>query len=71
MRYIIIAKEYLTRWAEVTLVKDCTVATVKKFLFENVVTRFGRPKIIVSDQGTRFVNKMIDEITTDFQIQHR
>ena len=71
MHYIIITKEYLTRWAEVTLVKYCTIATAKKFLFENVVTRFDDLKIIVSEQSMHFVKKMIDEFTAKFQIHHR
>ena len=41
-----------------------------KFLFKKIVTRFGFPKILLSDQGTHFVNKMIDEMTTQLQIQH-
>ena len=71
MRYIITMTYYLTRWAEATPAKYCTAMTVTKFLFENVVTRFGCPKIILSDQGTHFFNKLIDEFTAQFQIQHR
>lgn len=39
--YIITMTEYLTRWVEAQLVKDCTRATTAKFLFEYVLTIFG------------------------------
>ena len=54
-RYIITMTDYLIIWAKAVTVKECTTATVAKFLFENVVTRFGCPKGLISDQGTQFV----------------
>ena len=71
VRYITIATDYLTRWEEVVPVKYCTAATTSQFLFENVITRFGFPKILINNQGTHFVNKLIIELTTEFQIQHK
>ena len=63
--------DYLTRWEEDVHVKDRTTATMVKCLFENVVTRFGCPKIMLNDQGMHFVNKMIVELIVEFQIQHK
>ena len=54
--YIITATEYLTRSVETQHVKDCITNTVGKFIFEFILSRFGCPKIMMSDKGTRFLN---------------
>jgi hypothetical protein len=48
-RYIITATNYPTRWVEPKPVKDCSAATTTQFIFENILTRFGCPRILMSD----------------------
>eukprot|EP00253_Pinus_taeda_P021489 PITA_21489 len=71
VRYIITTTEYLTRWAEAQPVKDYTVVTTVKFLFEHVVTRFGYPKILMSDCGTHFLNETFSTLMKEFQAYHQ
>jgi hypothetical protein len=55
-RYIITMMEYLTRLVEATLVIYYSAETAAHFLFEQVITRFGCPRVLMSDQGTYFIN---------------
>jgi hypothetical protein len=70
-RYIITVIEYLTRWEEAIQVKYCSAETTTHFLFEKVITRFGCPRILMSDQGTHFINSTIKAMNEDFEVHHQ
>jgi hypothetical protein len=71
MKYIIVATEYLTKWAEAKAVKVDDVKATATFLYENVITRFGCPKILISDRGKHFLNEAIENMASLFQINHQ
>ena len=58
MAYIVVATEYLTKWAEAKAVKTNTAANAATFMYENIISKFGCPKILVSDRGTHLLNEM-------------
>ena len=70
-QYIIVATEYLTKWAEAKALKQADATQTAIFLYENIIARFGCPKILISDRGTHFLNDTVKEMTELFRINHR
>ena len=62
-RYIITTTNYLMIWDEEAPIMDFTSTATTGFLFDNVVTQFGCPKILMSDQGSHFINQAIRAMT--------
>ncbi|XP_057723596.1 uncharacterized protein LOC130939511 [Arachis stenosperma] len=44
---------------------------VKKFMWRQVITRFGIPEIVISDNGTQFTDKKFTEFLTDLGLKKR
>ena len=42
-RYIITTTDYTTKWVEARALKDNTSKSIAKFLFEEIITKFGCP----------------------------
>ncbi|GKD90163.1 reverse transcriptase domain-containing protein [Tanacetum coccineum] len=54
VKFLIVAIDYFTKWIESKPVATITGNQVKKFVWDNIVCRFGLPGEIVSDNGKLF-----------------
>ena len=52
-------------------VKKDDAKTIAMFLYENIITRFGCPKVLVNVLGFYCVNGMILKLFVHFKIDHR
>lgn len=68
--YIITAVEYVTKWVEAEVVETCSSEIAARFIYENIITRFGCPMMIINDQGSHFIHKTINALTKEFKIVH-
>ncbi|KAI9549132.1 hypothetical protein GHT06_005867 [Daphnia sinensis] len=69
-QHIIVAIDALSKYVELEAVPDTTAANVVKFLNNNIVHRFGTPVRIVSDQGTAYTAKEVDDALEEWKIKH-
>ena len=60
-RWILTATDYFTKWVEAIPVRNAIDSVVIKFIEENILSRFGCPLQIVTDNATTFNSiKMIE-----------
>ncbi|GJS19835.1 reverse transcriptase domain-containing protein [Tanacetum coccineum] len=54
VKFLIVAMDYFTKWIEAKAVATISGGQVKKFVWDNIVCRFGLSGEIVSDNGKQF-----------------
>ena len=70
--YILVAVDYFTKWVEAASYTTIAASQVIKFMKNNIICRYGIPNAIITDNGTPFVNKKMDDFLSKFKIQrHR
>ena len=70
-RYIIVAVEWATRWAEAETVIDATAAVAAEFIYSRLIARYGCIQCIQSDRGPHFVNGVISCLAETLGIRHK
>jgi hypothetical protein len=68
-KFLITATDYFSKWVEAEPLITTTEADVRRFVWRNIVTRFGVPYAIVSDNGTQFVGKDLTSLCAEFGIR--
>ncbi|CAL2247205.1 unnamed protein product [Prunus armeniaca] len=56
---MIVATDYFTKWIEAEALSSTKEADVERFIWKNIICRFGCPQSIVTDNGTQFVGRQI------------
>ncbi|WJZ98606.1 hypothetical protein VitviT2T_017118 [Vitis vinifera] len=69
--YILVGVDYVSKWVEAIPCKHNDHRVVLKFLKENIFSRFGVPKAIISDRGTHFCNKPFETLLAKNGVKHK
>ena len=70
-KYILVAVEYVSKWAEAMACQANDANTVVRFLKKYILTRFGTPRAIITDEGTHFNNKNFKALLEKYKVHHR
>ena len=63
--------DYFTKWVEAEPLSNIRDVNIKRFVWKNIVTRFGIPHILVSDNGFQFDSKTFRRYCCELGIKNR
>jgi len=62
--------DYVSKWVEAVATPHNDAKTVVKFLKKNIFSRFGVPRILISDGGTHFCNNQLQKVLKQYSVTH-
>ena len=68
--YILLVVDYVSKWVEATACPRNDAITVVGFIHRNILSRFGAPRTINSDEGSHFENKVFAKLMRRYGIKH-
>ncbi|XP_020963855.1 uncharacterized protein LOC110265278 [Arachis ipaensis] len=71
VKYLIVAIDYYTKWVEAEPFASISLANCQKFMWRNVIARFGIPEVVISDNGTQFADKRFGKFLAGLGIKQK
>ena len=66
-----VGTNYFTKWVEAEILENIRDADANKFIWKNIVSRFGIPHTLISNNGLQFDSKAFRRYCCDLGITNR
>ena len=70
-KYLLVGTNYFMKWVEAEPLANIRDVDAKRFVWKNIVTRFGVPHVLISDNGLQFDSKMFKRYCGELEITNR
>ena len=68
--YILLAVDYVSKWFKAIACPRNDASTVVNFVQNHIFSRFGTPRIIISDEGNYFANRLFASLMSKYRVKH-
>ncbi|CAN6586188.1 unnamed protein product [Malus baccata var. baccata] len=69
--YILLAVDYVSMWVEAKATRTNDSKVVADFVKTNIFSRFGMPRVLISDGGSHFCNRTIGALLKKYHVMHK
>ena len=70
-KYLLVGTDYFTKWVKAEPLANIRDVDVKKFLWKNIITHFGIPHTLISDNELQFDSKSFRRYCCELEITNR
>jgi len=70
-KYILVAVDYVSKWVEAVASPTNDSKVVIKLFKSIIFPRFGVPKVVISDGGSHFINKVFENLLRKYGVKHK
>ena len=70
-KYLLVDTDYFTKWVEAEPLANIRDVDAKRFVWKNIVTRFGVLHVLISDNDLQFDSKMFRRYCGELGIMNR
>ena len=70
-KYLLVGTDYFTKWVKAKPLANIKDVDAKRFIWKNIVTRFGVPHVLISDNCLQFDSKMFRRYCGELGITNR
>jgi len=70
-KYILVAVDYISKWVEAIASPTNDTKVVLKLFKTIIFQRFGVPKVVISDGGKHFINKVFENLLRNHGVKHK
>ena len=70
-KYLLVDTNYFMKWVETEPLANIKDVDAKRFVWKNIITQFGVPHVLISDNGLQFNSKMFRKYCGELGITNR
>ena len=70
-KYILVAVDYVSKWVEAVPSPTNDSRVVAKLFKRVIFPRFGVPRVLISDNGTHFIEKKLEALLKKYGVHHK
>ena len=70
VKFLLVVVDYFTKWIEADPLTTITTQQVQKFVWRNIICRFGIPHTIITENGKQFTDAGLKDFYLGLHIKH-